>query len=104
MSFKDNLEKLFQKQNLFLFSILFTLNFYYFKFSLFESINFKIKLPELIYLFLFQIIFFLSLKKIIQKIFYAYLFFRAFTTLFVVNFLISPPNSIISFTNLDEII
>lgn len=68
MSFKDNLEKLFQKQNLFLFSILFTLNFYYFKFSLFESINFKIKLPELIYLFLFQIIFFLSLKKIILKI------------------------------------
>ncbi len=36
--------------------------------------------------------------------FYSYLFFNAFITLFEVNFLRSPFNSAISFTNLEDII
>ncbi len=68
MSFKDNLEKLFYKKNIFLFSTLFTLNFYYFKFSLVESINFKIKLPPLLYLFLFQLIILFLIKFFFTKI------------------------------------
>ena len=68
MSFKDNLEKLFYKKNIFLFSTLFTLNFYYFKFSLVESINFKIKLPQLLYLFLFQLIILFLIKFFFTKI------------------------------------
>ena len=58
---RDDLDKLFKKKS-FLFSILFTLNFYYFKFSTYESVNFKIKLPELIY-FVFSNDYFFNRKN-----------------------------------------
>ena len=68
MSFKDDLDKFFTTKNLLLISILFTLNYYYFKFSTYESINYKIKIPELFYLLVFQFIFFQLIKIIIKKI------------------------------------
>ena len=42
-------------------------------------------------------------KRLKYKI-YSYFCFKAFITLFEVNLFIDPPNSIISFTNFDEII
>ncbi len=68
MSFKDDLDKFFTTKNLFLISILFTLNYYYFNFSTYESINYKIKIPELVYLLIFQFTFFQLIKIIIRKI------------------------------------
>lgn len=68
MSFKDNLDKFFTTKNILLFSILFTLNYYYFKFSTYESISYKIKIPELIYLLFFQFFFFQIIKILITKI------------------------------------
>ena len=56
------------KGNLFLFSLLFTLNFYYEKFSTYESISFKIKIPEIIYLLAFQICIFFIIKKFLKLI------------------------------------
>ncbi len=68
MSSGKNRDSFLANSDFFLFSLLFSLNFYYERFSTYESINFIIKIPQIIYLLLFQIFIFFLLKKILNKI------------------------------------
>ena len=68
MSFDKSRGSFLNKSNIFLFSLLFVLNFYYEKFSTYESISFKIKIPQIIYLLIFQVFIFYIIKKILKRI------------------------------------
>ena len=67
MSFDKSRDTFLTKSNILLFSFLFGLNYYYDVFSTFESISFKIKIPQIFYLLIFQILVFYFINKILNR-------------------------------------